>query len=296
MTCDATREWLLTADDPGRPVPAVAAHLAGCPVCRGLADDLVELENIVRSYQPPPSALARRDAFLAGLPAMAPRPVRARHVLAAFAALAASIVLAVAAVALVRPDPPAQAIAQADPAVVEDLVEWNLKLTEADGPAARERLVRDRLPELQARAASVQADDRALADQLLAHGRKLGGAADPVDEAEGFHELADTLLVRLDTAADDPARSEVYARLYSQVVDRGVHANLERAERQILKADKQARVQNLRRLNKKQAARAAALGERIPEPAREHVKGSRGRPKGRPVRPNEGPGDDSGFP
>src|SRR4051812_31807289 len=162
MTCDATRDWLLTAADPGRPVPAVAAHLAGCPACQGLADDLVELENIVRSYQPPATALARRDAFLAGLPSTTPRPVRARHVAGVFAALAASVVLAVAAVALFRPDPPAPAVAQTDPAVVEDLVEWNLKLTEADEPAARERLVRDRLPELQARAARIPDGDREL--------------------------------------------------------------------------------------------------------------------------------------
>src|SRR3954463_10265276 len=118
MSCDATRDWLLTADDPARPAPPVPPHLAGCPACRGLANDLVELENIVRSYQPPPSALARRDAFLAGLPATAPRPVRGRHVAAVFAALAASVFLAVAAVALFRPDPPAPVVAQTDPAVV----------------------------------------------------------------------------------------------------------------------------------------------------------------------------------
>jgi len=283
MTCDATRDWLLTADDPARPVPAVAAHLAGCPACRGLADDLAELENIVRSYQPPPAALARRDAFLAGLPATAQRSVRARHVAGAFAALAASVALAVAAVALFRPNPPAPVVAQADPGVVEDLVEWNLKLTEAEGPAARDQLVRDRLPDLQARAARLPADDRELADQLLAHGRKLGGAADPVDEAEEFHDLADTLLVRLDTAAADPDRSEVYARLYAQVVDRGVDANLDRAEKQLMKGEKEARVQNLRKLTKKQAARAAALAERIPERAREHVKGAKTKGKG-PVR------------
>src|SRR5438874_8759268 len=116
MSCAATRDWLLSADDPARPVPAVAAHLAACPACRGLADDLVELENIVRAYQPPPAALARRDAFLAGLPATAPRPVRTRHIAGAFAALAASVVLAVAAAALLRPAPPTPAVAQADPA------------------------------------------------------------------------------------------------------------------------------------------------------------------------------------
>jgi hypothetical protein len=288
MHCDTARDRLLTTDDPARPDADLAEHLAACPSCRDLAADLVGLEEAVRGYPTPPSVLARRDAFLANLSPTLPRRVRVRHIAAAFAALAAAVVVCVATVALLRPQPspdgPAPLVAQADSAVVEDLVEWNLKLTEAEEPADRERLVRDRLPDLQARIAGLPADDRELAEQLLAHGRKLGGPADPVDAAEGFHELADTLLIKLDTAAEDPAQSVVYAKLFSQVVDRGVDRNLARAERQALKAEKQARVQNLEKAKKRQAARAAALAERIPEPARAHMKAAKAKPK-EPRRP-----------
>lgn len=283
MLCDAARDRLLTADDPARPDADLAEHLDGCESCRALAADLAGLEAAVRDWPTPPSVVARRDAFLTGLAPTVPPRVRVRHIAAAFAALAAMVIVAVAAVAVLRPPrPDAPAVVQGDPALVEDLVEWNLKLTEADEPADRTKLLRDRLPELQAKveSARLSADDRVLAEQLLAHGQKLGSGTDPVDEAEGFHDLADTLLVRLDTAADDPSRSVALAKLYSQVVDRGVDVNLERADRQILKADKQVRVQNLRKANKKQAAKAAALAERISETAREQMKGAKGKGKG----------------
>lgn len=286
MTCDAARDRLLTSDDPARPDSEVAEHLSGCTACRAVAAELAGLERAVRAYPTPPSVLARRDAFVSDLPSSFPRPVRVRHIAAAFAALAACVVVAVAAVAAVavlrpaRPDTPT--IAQTEPTVVEDLVEWNLKLSEADEPADREKLVRDRMPNLQAAVelAPLSADDRVLADQLLAQGRKLGTAADPVDEAEAFHLLADTLLVKLDTSADDPARSVTLAKMYTEVVDRGVDRNLDRAERQALRAEKQARVQELRKAKRKQAARAAAVAERIPEPARQQMKRTRFRPKG----------------
>jgi hypothetical protein len=191
------------------------------------------------------------------------------------------VVLAVVAVALLRPPPPdgqPQMVAQADPAVVADLVEWNLKLTEAEHPADREKLVQQ-MAEFQAAVnkATLSPEERAFAEQLLAYGRKLGDGSDAVDEAEGFHALADTLLIRLDATADQPAKAETFARLYSQVVARGVDRNLRRAERQELKAEKQARVQALRQAKKKQAAKADAIADRIPEPAREHV-----RPKAKP--------------
>jgi len=282
MNCDAARDRLLTSDDPARSDADVAGHLAGCPSCQALAAELASLEGSVRALPLPSSVLARRDAFLANLAPVGPRPIRVRHIAAAFAALAASVVIAVAAVAVLRPThPDTPVVAQADPSVVEDLVEWNLKLSEADEPADCEKLVHDRLPDFEAAVASapLSVEDRALAEQLLAQGRKFGSTGDAVDEAEAFHLLADTLLVKLDTSAADPDRSVTLAKMYTQVVDRGVDRNLERAERQALRAEKQARVQELRKAKKKQAARAAAIAERISEPAREHMRGTKARPK-----------------
>jgi hypothetical protein len=204
--------------------------------------------------------------------------LRVRHIAAAFAALAAAVVIAVVTVALLRPEPspdgPNPMVAQACPDVVSDLVEWNLNLTQTEQPADRAKMVRERMPDMTGavRRTAMSADDRALADQLLANARKLGSADDAVDEAETFHEMADTLLIRLDATADNPAQAETYARLYSQVVHRGVDHNLTRAEKQELRADKKARVQELRQAKKRQAAKADALAERIPPAAQEHVR------------------------
>lgn len=275
MLCDAARDRLLTADDPARLPADLAAHLQECPRCRQLAAELAGLEAAVRSYPTPAAALARRDAFLTTLSPTPLRTVRPRHILAVFAALAAAIVVAVVTVAVLRPESQPEGPPQlvADHGVVSDLVEWNLKLTETD-PGDRATLVRERMAGLQAAVmgAKLSTDDRALADQLLAYGRKLGYADDPVDEAETFHEVADTLLTRLDATADDPNQAETFARLYSQVVKRGVDHNLTKAERQELRADKKSRVQELRQAKRKQAAKADALAKRIPPAAQEHVR------------------------
>jgi hypothetical protein len=282
MLCDAARDRLLTADDPARPAADLAAHLVECPACREFAAELRQLESAVRAYPTPASAIARRDTFLTNL-SPAPRVLRARHIVAAFAALAAAVVIAVVTVALLRPEPstdePNQMVAQAGPAVVSDLVEWNLALTQTEQQVDRAKMVRERMPDMTGaiRRTAMSADDRALAEQLLANARKLGYADDPVDEAEIFHEISDTLLTRLDATADNPEQAETYARLYSQVVHRGVDHNLTRAEKQELRADKKARVQELRQAKKKQAAKADALVERIPPAAQEHV-----RPKAKP--------------
>jgi hypothetical protein len=285
MLCAAARDWLLMADDAGCPTSEVADHLAGCTACRALAAQITGLEATVRSSPTPAAAFASRDAFLTRL---APTPKRRspiRQYVAMASAIAASLVLGITLAAITRapkPGQPETIVAQAAPDVVEDLVEWNLRLTEAEAPAEREKLVLEQMPRLQAavQRMNLSKDDRAFAEKLLANGKRMGETSDPIEEAEGFHEMADSLLVRLDAAADDEDRSEHLARMYAQVVDRGVEVNLARAEKQSLKAEKQVRVQNLTRAKHRQAIRAAEVAERIPEKAREHVKPNRPKAKG----------------
>jgi hypothetical protein len=289
MHCSAARDWLLMADDVSRPTAEVSAHLADCPACQKLVAELTSIESAVLAIPTPEIAIAGRDAFLAQI-APTPRPRRRRgdrRLVTALAVLAASLVIGIGLAAWMQPRPKdsgtgQQAVAQAKPAVVEELVEWNLKLSEAEVPTERQNLVRERLPQLQAKlqTSNLTTEDRAFAEQLLVHAQRMGEAADPVDEAEAFHGLADTLLVRLDTMVDDPDRSEFYAKLYSQVRDRGVEANLDRAERLAQKAEKQVRVQNLQKAKNKQEAKAAALAERMHEKAREHIKPTKPKAKG----------------
>ncbi len=286
MQCSAARDWLLMADDVGQPTPDVASHLTGCMACQKLVSDLTGIEIAVRRSPTPPRAISARDAFLVRIAPMPSRKDRIRTTLAVCGVIAATLALAVCLVVLVPPRPqteqPEPALAQNNPAVVEDLIDWNLRLTEADAPADRQQLVRDQLPVFQAsvRTTNLSKEDREFAERLLTEGRRLGETTDPLDEAEMFHGLADTLLVRLDTLASDPDRSEFYARLYSKVADRGVDENLDRAEKTSLKAEKLIRVQNLTKARNKREAKAAALAERMTGKAREHVKPKKAKAKG----------------
>jgi hypothetical protein len=277
------------ADDVSRPTAEVSAHLAGCAACQKLVADLTAVESAVRAVPTSEIAIASRDAFLTRI-APTPRPRRRRgyrRMAAAFAVLAASLVIGIGLSAWLPQRPKdngqrQQAVAHAKPVVVEELIEWNLELTEAEIPTERQQLVRERLPQLQAKiqSSNLSTEDRAFAEQLLVHAQRMSEAADPVEEAEAFHGLADTLLVRLDTMVDDPDRSEFYAKLYSQVRDRGIDANLHRAERLVHKTDKQARVDKLQTAKNKQEAKAAALAERMHDKARQHIKPTKPKGKG----------------
>jgi hypothetical protein len=277
---------MLLADDVAHPTPELATHLTECGACRKLAAELIGIESAVRACPTSRIAISGRDAFLTQI-AATPRRSRGRHrQIMAFAVLAASLVIGIGLAALVQPHPRTKqpspvAVASAKPTVVEDLVELNLRLTEAEAPAERQKLVREQLPRYQAavQTTNLSAEDRSFAEQLLVSAKKMGESTDPIDEAEVFHGLADTLLVRLDTMADDADRSEFYAKMYSQVVDRGVEVNLDRAERQAQKPEKQARVRNLKKAKHRQEVKAAALAERMHEKAREHVRPDRPKAK-----------------
>ena len=71
--CRACRNDLLSVADPGRPSPAAAAHLAGCPACQEWQRRLLVIEkDVARALIPPPRA---REAFLQRLLEEAAPPV-----------------------------------------------------------------------------------------------------------------------------------------------------------------------------------------------------------------------------
>ena len=122
--------------------------------------------------------------------------------------------------------------AQAGPEVVGQLVDWNLDIAQAGSPDAR-RTVHD------ARAADMQTlvaerrllpADRELADALIETGSWLTRNDDPVAEAERFADLADRMLVRLDTATalPDEQRAVKLAEAYQRLARVGVAGNLDR--------------------------------------------------------------------
>lgn len=118
--------------------------------------------------------------------------------------------------------------------LIEQLVDWNLSLSEAPSPAERSRIYQARQASLQTIVTKTElpADERELATLLLQTGAWLAEHDDPIGQAEHFSVVADTLAdrVRAVTAQQDVAAAQRFAVLHRVVVVRGVAGSLQRAE------------------------------------------------------------------
>ena len=136
----------------------------------------------------------------------------------------------------------------------------------------RERLHRDRLPELQqaVRTAKLSPREQSLANQLLDHGEWLAGNDDPLDAAERFQDLADAVLVLMEETTAQPRESEQYAGYVSKLNDRGVEANMARAAKHPAPdAAQKAKAQRVAKRQQRHEAKLEALAAKLSETARE---------------------------
>jgi hypothetical protein len=161
--------------------------------------------------------------------------------------------------------------------VVERLLDWNLDLSESRAPDQRQRLYAERAAELTTalREAVLPAEDRELADALVASGSWLTGNDDPAAEADRFNDLADRLLALIDAATGekDARRLRRLADSYRRVAERGVRANVERAELSgPLTAKRLKKLERARQRDAKRAEKLAALLERAPRAARKEIR------------------------
>ncbi|OWK46417.1 hypothetical protein [Fimbriiglobus ruber] len=286
MICEQARDWLLRADDPHPdrcPVRVVRAHLQSCGACRQYALDLIRVEGVVRAVPTPAAAHRSQTAFLARLnptvPVPNPKPMPRRSRAGSWRwVVAASLFVGVATLTFFL-TPTRQA--HADSEIVEQLVEWNIRLSESKTPAERDRLYQEQSASLRERVqtAKLPERDQALAQQLLDHGAWLTEHDDPLDEAEHFQELADTVLDHLETTAGSSSSgpaSETYARLHNKITTHGVNANMTKAERQAQQDEKKKqRLSLIEKRQKKQAEKIAVLAEKLTEAAKKHVKPGR---------------------
>jgi hypothetical protein len=251
MDCRQVQDWLLDADDP-RPercaVPAVAEHLATCAACQACAADLIRLQEAWRGIPLPASADAARQAFLEQLPRPTlpfVRPKRRLRVLRQLVAAVLLLGLGLGAWALLAPRE-----AHAAPAVIEELVDWNIELARAASPDERSHVYAAREGDLKQNVsrAPLPEADRALANLLLDNGTWLATHDDPIAAAERFSAVADKLAERLQAAN---ARKEhklavSYAKLQGLVAEHGVADNLTRAEASgALNFEQRHRLENL---------------------------------------------------
>lgn len=270
MNCEQTRDWLLRSDDPRSTAP-VADHLAGCDACRSVATELAQLEQSYRSLPAPAEADSAQATFLRKLPGLE-APPRRRWNLPRWAA-AAVLLLGLGAAAWFLFAAPE---AQAAPALIERLVDWNVELANAT-PAERAQLYSTSGAAFKQEIGKAQLapPERELAGLLLDNGTWLAEHDDPVAAAERFSAVADKLVEHMETASErrDIKLANRYAQLQGLVVKRGISENLKKAEDSgALNFDNQRRLEKVVLRDKDRMKQLLDLLEKNPDISRKEIR------------------------
>lgn len=288
MDCRLAQDWLLQADASGleEGAPAdVRAHLSACAVCRVLVVKMRRLEEAWSNLPAPTNAESAKQAFLQSLPSLVAKPrgaaAPARLVILHFArsrwAMAALLFLVISlGVWLLAPS----ARVHADgPNLVEQMVEWNVSLAQADTPEERAELYAQQATLFRKALdrPSLSAEDKRLAQELMDNGTFLAQNDDPLAAADRLNLVADHLVEQMNRATSEGKEQEVgrLARNFTKVAEHGIGANLEKAERIAQKHPEQR--QRIALVTEKQQRQAARLdemakGKHLPAAARKEVR------------------------
>ena len=233
MNCVPCRDWLLEADEPAtlEAAPAViAAHIHGCDACQELMCDLVQLDEAWRGLPLPAEAETSREAFIENLnrPATPHRPaVRPGRWSSArrWAGAAALFMIVGAGLLFFWPSQP---VAASD--LLDQLIDWNLDLSEAESAADRQRIYHEKDGSLKKALghANLKGPDRELAENLLRNGAWMVDHEDPLEELDRYEQVADQILNRVYDAGPDAGRSSRFARQFRKIHERGIEKNLHR--------------------------------------------------------------------
>jgi len=230
----------------------LGALLRDDPACQEAYVDYLLLDSLLHWEKPVVANAARRPLFA--------RPI-VRWALAACLLLATGTGL----VMMTWPEP-----AEAEPALVDRLVEWNLTITSAPSDAEREKEYRTGSSEFtrELATAKVPPDERPLAIALLEDARTLAATDQPLESAEQLDRMSEKLLAWIGSNPQlDPKRAKAMEQHYLRLVERSL-GQLKRAKTaaQAAKAD-EAFQKRIERLNERIAARAAARAAREAEKA-----------------------------
>jgi hypothetical protein len=281
MDCKRAQDWLLQAEDPrAECCPAdVADHVRRCPACGRLGARLARLEEAWRQQPLPAGAEPARAAFLKRLPVRPQSLTPWRHRLPRLTpprwAVAALVFLTLGLSAwLLWPSPEVQASAD----VVEQLIDWDLQLSEAPTPAERTRIYARQAEALKEGLlqAEMQPEERDLAEKLLNTGSWLVEHDDPLDEADRFDEVADWLVQRMQSAqarGDGMALCR-FARHYRRVAERGIVANLDRMEEGAVDGERQNKLDRLAQRDDGRAEALEGMLTHAPHAAHKDIRGA----------------------
>jgi hypothetical protein len=308
MDCRQVRDWLLDAEDPrpefcGR--ADVAQHMAGCAVCRAVADRLSDLEETWRTLPVPARSEQAKAEFLARLPdleqatsctatadglpsasicpagSVSPaaigteisgRRLSRRFWLRGGLVAAASCCVIVAGSWMLL----AGREAQASHALLSELVDWNLRLTEAESATDREHLYAEQATRLQSAIdATRQPDDHAALDRaFMENGAWLSAHRDPAAEATRFDGLAARLL----ELARDAGQRRAYRQMnrllqqYNRLMEAGINPNIKRAELAgVLDFEHQRNLERLALSDQRHIQELTSLLAEVPNASRDEI-------------------------
>ena len=231
MTCETTRDWILQADSASAS-SEIDRHIRGCADCQKFVRDVMNLERQWRDRPLPERAGTAKAAFLIRLqnrPTPVVEPLKPHRWAGIRYVVAAALLFVVVGSGFLFFGPGQQAAAQSD--VIDQLIDWNLDLSEAASPVDRQRIFADKHEKLKRVLGSAKLDsaDRQLAEHLLANGTWLAQNEDLGEELQRFNSMADELLERVKNAAEsDRLRSDRYAKQFRKVNERGIDPAMDR--------------------------------------------------------------------
>lgn len=290
MNCEQAQEAILLSDNPAAilsPVDSdLGRHLAGCAVCQAFVQRLMRLETMTGQLGLPANSEAARSEVLANVRQRVQAPRRRMFIGPVWiSAVAAVLVVGIGVGIWIQKTfmtPPQQQVAQG-PAVMDQLLDWDLALADAEAPQERQELYSAQAATLQTavQAASLNDEDRRFATTLLENGAWLSRNHDPVERTEKFCDLADLLVGRMDkaAAANDEQTVQRLGKHYGRV-QKGIGANLARLDANAFVGPGNAtiaakRAERLERITKRQEEaqrRLAILAEKSPQRAQKVLK------------------------
>jgi hypothetical protein len=249
MNCSQAQDQLFAAEALGPQAldAELAAHVAQCQTCGAMLAKLRRLEQAAGELPPAEGSFVAQQGFLSRLqnapqimtPAQ-PAHGRTTHhwlrsavVSAPRMALAASVLLAVALVLWLL-GPNAVQTASASDAIVDQLVDLDVRLASAESLEERGQIFSLSVGPLRAAIdrGSLAHKDRELAQKLLDTGTSLARNSDPLNGAQGFADVADLLLKRMKaaSAAKDVHTLRRLSQNYALVASSGLNGELARAQ------------------------------------------------------------------
>ena len=251
MTCDEVRPILLAADSahPANQSAEVRAHLDVCRECCKFTERLFRLERDWKNLPMPAGADAAKQAFLRRLAGDVARPAKPsrwpwlpRLSRPAIAGIVAASLLLTVSLAAWRLSPGVREASRetAKAKLLDDIVDWNLSLAEAN-ETERAKLLKE-APKFQAKLQlmSFNPDDRQFAETLLDKAAVLAQNSDPLVAAEHFDAVADQVQQRLEKAAksDKVGEADQWAARLGNIDERGVEGQLDQVEKEHKKGSK----------------------------------------------------------